>query len=97
MLKDFPMNIDDKNKGEHPVFKNLKSRRIYASALMIPYLFVAYPLAGIIIGWWLDKKLKTSPWLLLVFLIAGMVEAIREMMRIAKRAEKEYDDETKNP
>jgi len=62
---------------------------------MIPYLFVAYPIAGIIIGMWLDKKLHTSPWLLLVFLIVGMVEAIREMMRIAKRAEKEYDEEDK--
>lgn len=62
---------------------------------MIPYLFIAYPIAGIIIGTWLDKKLHTSPWLLLVFLIIGMVEAIREMMRIAKRAEKEYDEEDK--
>lgn len=83
------------NKEESRLRRYAKSRRTTASALMIPYLFLAYPLAGIIIGTWLDKKLKTSPWLLLVFLILGMVEAIREMIRIAKQAEKDSEEEDK--
>ena len=73
----------------------MKYRVGYARATMIPYLFIAYPLAGILIGWWLDSKLKTSPWLLLVFLMAGMYAAFREMLQIAKQAEKEYEREDK--
>jgi len=89
------MPNNKQNNRETKLSRYAKSRRTSAAALMIPYLFVAYPIAGIIIGTWLDKKFHTSPWLLLVFLILGMVEAIREMMRIAKRAEKEYDEEDK--
>lgn len=56
---------------------------------------MAYPFAGLIIGWWLDSKLKTTPWLLLLFFFAGMVEAFREMMRIAKGVERQMEEDDK--
>lgn len=71
----------------------VKTRSTISRVAIIPYLFIAYPLAGLIIGWWLDNKLNTDPWLLLVFLIAGMVEAFREMMRIAKQAERDMEED----
>lgn len=71
----------------------VKTRSSITRAVIIPYLFIAYPLAGLIIGWWLDKKFNTDPWLLLVFFIAGMVEAFREMMRIAKGIEHDMEEE----
>ena len=84
----------EKGKDNKTKIQRYISGRAAASrATMIPYLFVAYPLAGVIIGWWLDSKFKTSPLWILVFVFAGMFEAFREMLRIAKAAEKEYERE----
>jgi len=81
------------NKPDSKFMRVVKTRSSITRGAIIPYLFVALPLSGLIIGWWLDKKFKTDPWLLLVFFIAGMVEAFREMMRIAKRMEREMEEE----
>ena len=39
---------------------------------------------GLVIGQWLDKKLGTAPWLLLLFLIFGMVAGFRSVFRLAR-------------
>ena len=41
---------------------------------------------GIFIGWLLDNWLGTSPWLLMVFTILGIIAAIKSMYDMAKRA-----------
>jgi F0F1-type ATP synthase assembly protein I len=88
-----PKAENDKPK---PLFSRIvKARQTYYSATTIPYIFIAYPLAGLIIGWWLDSKLKTAPWILLFFFFVGMVEAFREMIRIAKGAERQMEEEDK--
>ncbi len=44
---------------------------------------------GALIGFVLDKWIGTSPWLLLVFLFAGIIVAFRNIIRIStKRPEK---------
>ena len=40
---------------------------------------------GLLVGWFLDDYFGTEPWLLLVFLILGMVAGFRSMLRAARR------------
>jgi F0F1-type ATP synthase assembly protein I len=41
---------------------------------------------GALIGYWLDKKLGTDPWLFLVFLGFGIVAAFRNLYIMYKKA-----------
>ena len=86
---------NDEKKKPSKLSGYIKYRTASARATMIPYLFIAYPIAGLIIGWWLDSKFNSSPWWLLIFFFAGMVEAFREMVKIAKQVDKEYEEENK--
>ena len=48
---------------------------------------------SVFIGWWfgswLDKKLGTSPWLMLVFTLLGVAAGFIEMVRIAQQLSEE--------
>jgi ATP synthase protein I len=44
---------------------------------------------GAAIGYYLDRWLKTEPWLLIVFLIFGVVAGYRSLYRALKRLQKE--------
>ena len=48
---------------------------------------------SIVIGWafgsWLDKKLGTSPWLMLTFTLLGIAAGFIEMIRLAQQLSKE--------
>ncbi len=48
---------------------------------------------GMAIGWWLDTKLGTAPWLMVVWIGFGFAAGIRSLWRSAKKAEKEMEDE----
>ena len=39
------------------------------------------------IGYWLDQRLETDPWLLLVGVVCGMTYAIWHLVRVANRFE----------
>ena len=43
---------------------------------------------GSLFGSWLDGKLGTEPWMLLVFLIVGVIAGFRGLLRAVARAEK---------
>jgi len=43
---------------------------------------------GALFGRWLDSKLGTEPWLLLVFLVLGLIAGFRGVMRAVARADK---------
>lgn len=43
---------------------------------------------GALFGGWLDGKLGTAPWMLLVFLIIGLVAGFRGVLRAVARADK---------
>jgi len=40
---------------------------------------------GIGIGWFLDSVLGTSPWLLLIFTVFGIVAAFKSILEFAKK------------
>jgi F0F1-type ATP synthase assembly protein I len=87
------MENREKDKKKSRIGQYIERRQSQNRAVIIPYLFIAYPLAGIIIGMWLDTRFKTSPLFLLIFLVAGFAEGVREMMQIAKSVEKDMDEE----
>ncbi len=43
---------------------------------------------GLLIGYYLDQKLGTQPWLMLVMLCFGLVAGFRGVLRAVKRAER---------
>jgi ATP synthase protein I len=58
-------------------------------ASSIGIMFVGSTLLGAAFGWWLDKKLGTSPWLMLVFTLLGTAGGFIEMVKIAKEISKD--------
>lgn len=46
---------------------------------------IAGPAGGALIGWFLDRLFGTTPWLLLVMLILGIVVAFRNIYRISQQ------------
>ena len=43
---------------------------------------------GLAIGYFLDRFFHTKPWLMLIFLILGIVAAFRSLFSLAKRIDK---------
>jgi len=50
---------------------------------------------GLLFGMWLDRELGTQPWLMLVFLVLGLVAGFRNVLRAVARAERAAEDEAK--
>lgn len=44
---------------------------------------------GALVGWFLDRLIGTSPWLLLVFLFLGIIVAFRNIIRISTQRPKQ--------
>jgi len=57
--------------------------------LAIPTLLIVAPLLGGWLGFLLDRRLKTSPWLLIVGLLLGFAAAGRETFLIYRRSQEE--------
>ena len=47
----------------------------------IPGFLVVPPVAGVLLGRWLDTRFHTAPWLLLVFLLLGFGSGVRLTLR----------------
>jgi ATP synthase protein I len=45
-------------------------------------------IVGLLFGMWLDRQLGTAPWMMLVFLVLGLVAGFRNLLRAVARAEK---------
>jgi ATP synthase protein I len=50
---------------------------------------------GLLGGMWLDSKAGTTPWLMLLFLVLGLVAGFRNVLRAVKRAEDAAAEEDK--
>ena len=51
----------------------------------IPMLLVAGPLIGYVLGNFLDKKLSTQPYLMIVFVILGFVASGQQIYHMIKK------------
>lgn len=45
-------------------------------------------IVGLLFGMWLDRTIGTEPWMMLLFLVLGLVAGFRNVMRAVARAEK---------
>lgn len=67
---------------EKPLLKQL----IEASSVGIHLVVSTF--VGLAIGYGLDKLFGTSPYLTFIFLIIGIIAGFRELIRVAKKQEK---------
>lgn len=71
---------------------NNEDRKALANAFGVTLQFgltsIVAVAAGIFIGYWLDRWLSTSPWLLIVFCLLGVGAAIKALMDLAKKIQK---------
>ena len=77
------------NKGK----KRRSSYRQLGILGTIPILLAVGPVVGFLIGRWLDSKLGTEPFLLVIFLIFGFIASGKEVYKLIKRAEEDTDSE----
>ena len=61
--------------------------------LAIPTLLIVSPMVGFFLGSWLDRRLKTSPWLGILGLILGFAAGGRETYLIYRRYQQEAEEE----
>jgi hypothetical protein len=66
--------------------------RLFAFALVLPFVILAPPLAGWWLGSYLDDHWQTKPWFLYAFLALGVAAGAREAFRIVKSIKDELDD-----
>lgn len=55
--------------------------------LELPILLAAAPVVGCLLGWVLDRRFGTFPWLTLTLLVVGFISAARELWTAVKRSE----------
>ncbi len=77
---------------EKPEDKSLFRQLFTVGAVGIQFALSIF--VGFGIGYYLDKFLKTFPWLTIVFLTLGIIAAFRELFRLAKREDR---NDKKNP
>ena len=56
---------------------------------LIPIIMVVAPLLGYFLGSFLDEKLGTEPYLMIVFIVFGFVAAGKEVYELIKRSAEE--------
>lgn len=68
--------------------RDKKESNPYAAAglaLMIPMVMVAGPLAGLLLGWLLQRWFGLGSWILGVMLLLGLIAGARETIKIIRR------------
>lgn len=53
-------------------------------------------IVGLVMGYYLDRWLGTKPWLLVVFLIFGIIAGYRNMFREMQRIQRKENDATRH-
>jgi len=87
-MQDIRIKMENKDK----LYSNLRQAGIYT---VIPLILAVGPIIGYFIGNFLDKKLHTSPYLMILFIIFGFIAAGKEVYNLTKRAMQEMDNENK--
>jgi F0F1-type ATP synthase assembly protein I len=63
-------------------------------AMELPFVLVGSIAVGGIVGYWLDQKLHTGPWLLLSLGLLGFAGGLREVLRRIGVAGRDKDDKS---
>lgn len=73
-----------------------RTQLLFAMAMELPFIFVGAIVVGGLFGWWLDTKLGTAPWLMIVLGALGFYAGLREILRRLDRL-RENDDHGRRP
>ena len=68
--------------------------KAFALGMRVALEMIAAFLAGGVIGWFLDKWLGTSPWMLILWVALGFAAGIRSAYRVSRMAERTTEDTT---
>jgi ATP synthase protein I len=94
MEKPHPTAVSKLEKLNDPAAQ--RSRRAFnqLSASSVGLELGVAVIVSLLFGMWLDTKAGTTPWLMLAFLVIGLIAGFRNVLRAVKRAEKaaENDD-----
>jgi ATP synthase protein I len=77
-------------------FKEFKQANLLAMASSIGISLVVATFMGLGAGYWLDKQLGTSPWLLIIGLLIGIAAGFKNIFVIVDRVEKEQKKNESN-
>lgn len=57
--------------------------------MTVPMILLSGPLVGLVLGMWLDRRLRTAPWLTAIGVVLGCLSSGREAYRIIRRIDQE--------
>jgi ATP synthase protein I len=75
------------------LIKDKSLREAIASASVVGLNLVSATFVGLLLGYWLDRWLGTKPWLLLLFLVLGIVAGFKNVVSEVKKIQKADRDE----
>jgi F0F1-type ATP synthase assembly protein I len=58
-----------------------RTQHHFAMAMELPFVFVGAIVVAALVGWWLDSKLGTAPWLMVALGALGFYTGLREILR----------------
>lgn len=70
--------------------------KMMGQASAVGFTFVVAIILGLALGWWLDKKLGTAPWLLLSGLLLGIVAGFHNLFRFSARLDRLGQKQSEN-
>lgn len=59
--------------------------RIFSEASGLGFVLAVPPVLGVILGFWLDQRFETKPYLTISLLVLGLILGIIQTLRIVKR------------
>lgn len=65
--------------------------RSVSYAVIIPMVFVAGPVAGFLIGSWVDRTWHVDPWGKTILSLLGFVASTKQVFQLIKRTGKELE------
>ncbi len=57
---------------------------------------VAATFIGLGMGWWLDEKFDTAPWMTLIFLLLGIISGFRNIFILTARELRRQKEESQD-
>ena len=69
-----------------------ESLRKVGPYLNIGGMFAGCMVVGVALGWWLDKELDTSPWMLLGGSLLGIVSGFYHFIKVVMKLDKKAGD-----
>ena len=86
------MTGKDKERRDGPIRRFTKRSGKSLTALSIPYIMLGYPIAGYLIGLFLQKTFHWPSWVPILVMMLALVQSFREVIRIATRIAVDDED-----